>query len=342
MKTILITGGAGFIGSNFVWHISNNYPDYKITVLDALTYAGNLENFIGTLKNNPKFSFHYGNVRNAELVDDLVSRADVVFHLAAESHVARSIFDNMVFFETDVIGTQVIANSVLKHFKTVEKFVHISSSEVYGTAIEEPMTEEHPLNPLTPYASAKAGADRLVYSYWSTYNIPAVIIRPFNNYGSHQHLEKAIPRFITSAILNEPLMIHGTGENERDWLYVEDFCSGLEKVLNADLNKIKGEAINMGTGNSISILTVAEKILSMLGKSKSLIKFSTDRPGQVKKHISSKEKSSRLLDWKAETDFEIGLEKTVKWYVENKDWWKNQLWMRSIPITIKNGEVINF
>lgn len=342
MKTILITGGAGFIGSNFVWHIFKNYPDYKIIVLDALTYAGNLENFIGTLRDNKNFLFYYGNIRNAELVNDLVSKSDIVFHFAAESHVARSIFDNMVFFETDVIGTQVIANSVLKHFKKIEKFVHISSSEVYGTAIEEPMTEEHPLNPLTPYASAKVGADRLIYSYWATYDIPAVIIRPFNNYGSHQHLEKAIPRFITSSILDEPLMIHGTGENCRDWLYVGDFCSGLDKVLTADITKIKGEVINMGTGTSISIIKVAETILAMLGKPKSLIKFSTDRPGQVKKHISSKEKSSKLLCWKAETDFETGLEKTIQWYVDNKDWWKNQLWMRSIPIVIKNGEVIDF
>ena len=342
MKTILITGGAGFIGSNFVRCIYENYPDYKIIVLDALTYAGNLENFIGTLKNNKKFSFCYGNVRNAELVDDLVSKSDIVFHFAAESHVARSIFDNMLFFKTDVLGSQTIANSVLKHFKKIEKFIHISSSEVYGTAMEEPMTEEHPLNPMTPYASAKAGADRLVYSYWATYDIPAVIIRPFNNYGSHQHLEKAIPRFITSAILSEPLVVHGNGENCRDWLYVEDFCSGLNKVLNTDINKIKGKVINMGTGKSISIISIAETILSMLGKPKSLIKFCPDRPGQVKKHVSSKEKALKLLGWKSATDFETGLEKTIKWYVDNRDWWKNQLWMRSIPITIKNGEVINF
>lgn len=342
MKTILITGGAGFIGSNFIKHICKNHPDYKIIVLDALTYAGNLDNFIGSLKDNPNFTFCYGNVRNAELVDNLVSKADIVFHFAAESHVARSIYDNMVFFETDVLGTQAIANSVLKYKKKVEKFVHISSSEVYGTALNEPMTEDHPLNPLTPYASAKAGADRLVYSYWATYNIPAVIIRPFNNYGPHQHLEKAIPRFITSALLDEPLTIHGSGESQRDWLFVDDCCKGLNKVLTGDINKIKGEVINLGTGKSISIITIAEMVLSMMGKPKSMIKFNPDRPGQVKKHISSTEKSKELLGWKPEMDFEIGLEKTIKWYTDNKPWWKNQLWMKSIPIIIEDGKQIDF
>src|SRR3989338_9627048 len=175
MKTLLITGGAGFIGSNFVKFIYNKYPDYRITVLDALTYAGNTDNFLDSMKDNSLFVFWYGNVRNGELVDELVSQSDVVIHFAAESHVARSIFDNMIFYETDVLGTQVVANSVLKYNGKIERFIHISSSEVYGTALNEPMAEEHPLNPKTPYASAKAGADRLVYSYWATYDIPAII-----------------------------------------------------------------------------------------------------------------------------------------------------------------------
>ena len=342
MKTILVTGGAGFIGSNFVKFIHKNYQDYKIIVLDALTYAGNLDNFPETLKNDVRFTFKYGNIRNTELVDNLVSQSDIVFHFAAESHVARSIFDNVVFFETDVLGTQAVTNSVLKYNKNIEKFIHISSSEVYGTALQEPMTEEHQLNPLTPYASAKAGADRLVYSYWTTYEIPAVVIRPFNNYGPHQHLEKAIPRFITSAILGEPLIVHGNGKSERDWLYVEDCCLGLNRVLNSDMELIKGEVLNIGTGKSVSILTVAEAILSMLGKPKSLIKFSEDRPGQVKKHISSTEKSEKLLHWKPKTDFETGLEKTVKWYRNNRSWWEKHLWTRSIPIVLKDGQQVNF
>ncbi|MFQ5560073.1 MAG: dTDP-glucose 4,6-dehydratase [Nitrospinota bacterium] len=337
-KTILVTGGAGFIGSNFVRHIFQKYPNYKIIVLDALTYAGSVDNFLSGYKDDPRFTFWYGNVRNGELVNTLVAQADIVFHFAAESHVARSIFDNMVFYETDVLGTQVVVNAVLKHRKSVEKFVHISSSEVYGTAIQDPMTEEHPLNPLTPYASAKTGADRLVYSYWKTYKIPVVIVRPFNNYGPYQHLEKAIPRFITSALLDEPLTIHGNGECERDWVFVEDCCLGLEKILNTDPLEIAGEVINLGTGSSRAIISVARLILSKMGKPDSLIKHITDRPGQVDRHISSTEKSAALLSWKTETCFEAGLEKTIQWYKENRFWWEKRLWMRSIQVVLENGQ----
>jgi len=216
MKTILVTGGAGFIGSNFVRYLFEAYPDLHITVLDALTYAGNMDSIPENIRNDARFDFWYGNVRNGELVNKLVPESDVVIHFAAESHVARSIFDNTVFFETDVLGTQVVANAVLRHVDSVERFIHISTSEVYGTALQIPMTEEHPLNPCTPYASAKTGADRLVYSYWVTYKIPAIIVRPFNTYGPNQHLEKVIPRFITSALQDEPLTIHGSGQNTRD------------------------------------------------------------------------------------------------------------------------------
>jgi dTDP-glucose 4,6-dehydratase len=222
-KTILVTGGAGFIASNFVRYILEKYTNYRVMVLDCLSYAGNPENFNGGVIDSARFSFWYGNVRNPEIVNTMVSQADVVVHMAAETHVARSIYDNAVFFETDVLGTQVVANAVLKN-RNVERFIHVSTSEVYGTALTEPMAEEHPLNPASPYASAKAGADRLVYSYYVTYGIPAIIVRPFNNYGPYQHLEKVIPRFITSALLNEPLTIHGDGKSLRDWLYVEDHC----------------------------------------------------------------------------------------------------------------------
>jgi len=204
--TILVTGGAGFIGSNFVEYVLNKY-DYRVIVVDALTYAGNLDNFPRNVRNNSKFTFWQGNICNSELMNELVDQSDAVFHFAAETHVARSIYDNSRFFETDVLGTQVIANAVLK--PPVDRYVHISSSEVYGTAESEPMDEGHPLKPMSPYASAKAGADRLVYSYQVTYDIPAVIIRPFNNYGPRQHLEKVVPRFITSAISDQPLPIHG-------------------------------------------------------------------------------------------------------------------------------------
>jgi dTDP-glucose 4,6-dehydratase len=339
MKTILVTGGAGFIGSNFVKYIFENYPGCHIVVLDALTYAGNIENIPENIKNDERFNFWYGNVKNGELVSELVSKADTVVHFAAESHVARSIFDNTIFFETDVLGTQVVANAVLKHQDSVERFIHISTSEVYGTAAEIPMTEEHPLNPTTPYAGAKVGADRLVYSYLVTYDIPAIIIRPFNNYGPNQHLEKVIPRFITSALLDEPLTIHGSGENTRDWVYVEDVCQALDKVMHIELDKVKGEVINIGTGRDIAVMTIAEMVLDILGKPRSLVTQIGDRPGQVSRHVSSTEKALRVLGWKAQTDFRDGLARTVEWYQRNPDWWQKLLWMRHVPIKTKDGKV---
>lgn len=338
-KTILVTGGAGFIGSNFVRYLFENYPGYHITVLDALTYAGNTDNIPESIKNDPRFSFWYGNVRIAELVTELVSTSDIVVHFAAESHVARSIFDNAIFFETDVLGTQVMANAVLKHSDSVERFIHISTSEVYGTALEIPMTEEHPLRPTTPYAAAKAGADRLVYSYWATYDIPAIIIRPFNNYGPNQHLEKVIPRFITSALLNEPLTIHGSGEGTRDWTYVEDLCQALDRAMHISLDKVKGQVINIGTGRDIAIKAIADMILDKLNKPKSLITYMGDRPGQVKRHVSSTEKAFQILGWKAETDFDQGLTKTIDWYQLNPNWWQKLLWMRRVPIKTKDGKI---
>jgi len=336
MKTILITGGAGFIGSNFVEYLFNTHPDYRLIVLDALTYAGKLDSIPEEIKSSPRFEFWHGNVCNSELVNDLVGKADIVVHLAAESHVARSIFDNRIFFETDVLGTQTVANAVLKHHDTVERFIHVSSSEVYGTASEIPMTEEHPLNPTTPYAGAKAGADRLVYSYWVTYDIPAVILRPFNNYGPRQHLEKAIPRFIARALRGKPLAIHGAGTNTRDWVYVEDCCKAMDRAMHAKLERIRGEAINIGTGRELDILSIAKRIQQ---KYEIPIEFVGDRPGQVERHCGSTEKAQALLGWRAGTSFEDGLERAVDWYSKNEDWWKEQVWMETVQIRTKTGEI---
>ena len=338
-KRILITGGAGFIGSNFVKYIHDNYPTYHIAVLDALTYAGNPANISDEVKTNNRFEFWYGDVQNAEIVQTLVRQADVVVHFAAETHVARSIFDNKVFYMTDVIGTQTVANAVLRCIDTVERFIHISSSEVYGTAVERPMGEEHPLNPRSPYASAKAGADRLVYSYWATYGLPAVIVRPFNNYGPFQHLEKVIPRFITSALLDEPLTIHGEGTSSRDWLYVQDHSDALDKVLHADMGLLRGEVFNIGTGIETDVLTIARMVLEEIGKPESLIKFVGDRPGQVREHAADVTKAWKILGWSAKMPFAEGLKKTISWYAENRHWWEGSRWMRTIPIVTASGEV---
>lgn len=340
-KTILVTGGAGFIGSNFVRHIYKKYPNYKIIILDALTYAGHVDNLPVNLNENNhdnRISFWYGNVRNGEIVDTLMSQSDIVVHFAAETHVTRSIYDNFLFFETDVLGTQTIANAVLKYKDRIERFIHISTSEVYGTARKKLMDEDHPLMPMSPYASAKAGADRLVYSYWATYEIPVVIIRPFNNYGYYQHLEKAVPRFITSCILDEPIRVHGDGTAARDFIFVEDVCAAIDMVMHTDVANIRGEVFNVASGVHRSILSIAHDVVRIMGKEESLIRCVGDRPGQVFRHTGDISKISSLLKWKPSVTWEEGLAKTVKWYKVNRAWWEKQLWMRAVPIITKSGK----
>jgi len=339
-KTILVTGGAGFIGSNFVRFIYNNYPDYKIIVLDALTYAGSVENLPVNINEiqDDRLVFWYGNVKNGELVDTLMSNSDIVVHFAAETHVTRSIYDNFIFFETDVIGTQTVANAALKYRDRIERFIHISTSEVYGTAMNPLMNEEHPLNPMSPYASAKTGADRLVYSYWATYDLPVTIIRPFNNFGPYQHREKAIPRFITSCILNEPIRIHGDGSAARDYVFVHDVCRAIVKVLEAKPEVVVGQAFNVASATDRSIDSIAKDILKIMGKPESLLTYVGDRPGQVFRHTGDIAKIQKTLNWKPEYTWEKGLEETIKWYESNAKWWNKQLWMRTLPIITKNGK----
>lgn len=327
-KTILITGGAGFIGSNFVNHIYRKYPNYKIILLDALTYAGNLDNLTPEMKRDDRFRFYHGNITRADMVNALVEESDVVVHFAAESHVTRSIYDNTIFFTTDVLGTQILANAVVNY--PVERFIHISSSEVYGTALSDAMDEDHPLNPLSPYAAAKAGADRLVYSYMHTYGIPAVIVRPFNNYGPCQHIEKAIPNFIVSALQNEPVTIHGQGLSSRDWMFVSDTCEGVDKILHADLETVKGQTINLGSEEDVNVLDIARMILKIMNKPESLLNYIEDRPGQVSRHIACAKKARNLLGWEATIKLEEGLKKTVEFYSNNPKWWERYLWMKEL------------
>ncbi|GJQ57633.1 MAG: NAD-dependent epimerase/dehydratase family protein [Candidatus Scalindua sp. AMX11] len=340
-KTILVTGGAGFIGSNFVRHTYNKYPDYKLIILDALTYAGHIGNLpvdLNVCNQNERVTFWYGNVRNGELVDTLVSQSDIVVHFAAETHVTRSIYDNFLFFETDVLGTQTVANAVLKYRDKIDRFVHISTSEVYGTAIKEQMDEEHPLMPMSPYASAKAGADRLVYSYWATYDIPVVIVRPFNNYGPYQHLEKAIPRFITSCLLDEQIRLHGDGSAARDYIFVEDVCQAVDIMVHSEVEKVKGKVFNVASGTHRTMLSIAKDIVRLMKKDESILTFVGERPGQVFRHTGCVNKIKDLFGWKPNVTWEEGIKKSIKWYKENREWWENQLWMRAVPIITRTGK----
>ena len=344
-KTILITGGAGFIGSAVLRRLFDKYPNYKFIVLDVLTYSGDVKNIPENVKNSPNFEFHYGNIKNQKIVEQLMPLADIVLHFAAETHVSRSIFDDIDFFETDVIGTQRIASAALKNKNKIEKFVHISTSEVYGTAVSEKMDENHPLNPQSPYAAAKAGADRLIYSYMTTYDLPAVIVRPFNIFGSRQHLEKLIPRFITSCILNEPLTIHGSGESRRDFTYVEDLANALDIVIHAPAEKVIGEVFNVGSAKDFSVREIADLIIRKMNSRKSSeLKYTSshlnvgDRPGQVFRHTADISKISKVLGWRPEISFDKGLDLTIDWYLKNDGWWRDKTWMRHVPVQTAGGK----
>lgn len=330
-KTVLLTGAAGFIGSNFLKYMFDKYPNYRFIVIDALTYAGSLDNIPEYIQNSPRFIFIHDTITNEKIVDAAMSKSQLVVHFAAETHVTRSIYDDTIFFITDVIGTRVLMNAVVKYSKNIERFIHISTSEVYGTAESEPMDENHPLNPRSPYAAAKAGADRLAYSYCCTFNVPVVILRPFNNYGPHQHLEKLIPHFITSAIRGEPLTIHGTGEQMRDWLYVQDMAKAVDSVLHVEnFDLVKHQVINIGSGISTSVLEIAKMILHYFKMPDSYLNFIADRPGQVDKHISSTAKAQALLNWSATTSFEEGIRHTIEWYLNHREIWNN---MEDAPLT---------
>jgi dTDP-glucose 4,6-dehydratase len=321
-KRVLVTGGAGFISSNFIRHLLAKTP-YEVVSLDALTYAGNLEN-LNDVMSHERLSFVHGDIRDAELVRDVVSECDVIVNAAAESHVEKSIEHGASeFVTTNVEGTQILLDAV--RAAPVERFILISSSEVYGTAENAPMDEEHPLNPRSPYAATKAGADRLAYSYFVTYGLPVVIVRPFNNYGPRQHPEKVVPRFITQALQDLPLTIHGDGHASRDWLYVDDDAEAIEAVIAAPLENVAGEVLNVATGVDISVTDIADAVLEALGKPASLKTYVTERPGQVDRHIGSTDKMERLTGWRARTSFEEGLARTIAWYRENEVWWRGIL-----------------
>ena len=319
VKRILVTGGAGFISSAFIRHLLRATP-YEVVSLDALTYAGNLEN-LADIRSHERLSFVQGDIRDVALVRSVVEQVDVVVNAAAESHVEKSIVEGASeFVATNVEGTRVLLDSIRE--APVERFILISSSEVYGTAETVPMDEEHPLNPRSPYAATKAGADRLAFAYRATYDLPIVIARPFNNYGPRQHPEKVIPRFVIQALEDRPLTVHGDGAASRDWLYVDDDAEAIEALIEVELDKVAGEVINLATGVDVSVSRIADLVLDLLSKSSSLKEFVDERPGQVHRHAGSTEKAERLLGWSARTSLEEGLARTVQWYRENEAWWR--------------------
>ncbi len=317
MKKVLVTGGAGFIGSNFICYMLNKYSDYRIINLDKLTYAGNLKN-LQSVENNPRYTFVRGDIADRILVDNLVGQGiNYIVNFAAESHVDRSIQDPSLFLCTNVLGTQVLLEAARKH--KVEKYLQISTDEVYGSLDENDFfTEDTPLAPNSPYSASKAGADLLVRAYHKTYGLPVNITRCSNNYGPYQFPEKLIPLFITNALQDRELPLYGDGLNVRDWIHVYDHCRAVDLVLHRGKN---GEIYNIGGNCQKTNLEITLTILSILKKPRSLIKYVPDRPGHDRRYAIDTRKIERELGWQPRYSFERGIRETVKWYLEYRDWW---------------------
>jgi dTDP-glucose 4,6-dehydratase len=315
---VMITGGAGFIGSNFVYYMMNKYPDYHIVNVDKLTYAGNLEN-LKRVENHPNYKFIKADITCAEQMDAIVSDGvDVIVNFAAESHVDRSITEPDLFVKTNVLGTQVLLAVALKH--GIKKYVQISTDEVYGTLGETGyFTEETPLAPNSPYSASKAGGDLLVRSYYETFDLPVNITRCSNNYGPYHFPEKLIPLMIINALHNRTLPVYGDGLNVRDWLYVEDHCSAIDLVIHKG---VPGEVYNIGGNNERTNIEIVKRILSELGKPESLIQFVKDRPGHDRRYAIDATKIRNQLGWNPKVPFDKGIKMTIQWYLENKEWWE--------------------
>ncbi len=312
---VLITGGAGFIGSNFIRYIINKYPDYQIVNLDKLTYAGNLEN-LRDIERNPNYHFVKGDICDQELVLDVLENVDVVFNFAAETHVDRSILSPDDFIVTNVVGT----NTLLKAAKErgVERFIQISTDEVYGSISEGSFKESDSLKPSSPYSSSKAGADLLALSYFVTYRFPVIITRSSNNFGPYQYPEKFIPLMITNAFEDKSLPVYGDGKNIRDWIFTEDNCSAIDLVFQKGK---EGEIYNIGAGNELENITVVREILKILRKPEDLIEFVKDRPGHDRRYSIDTSKI-RALGWYPSHKFQEALKETIDWYLKNEWWWK--------------------
>ncbi|MEG0176114.1 dTDP-glucose 4,6-dehydratase [Anaerorhabdus sp.] len=320
---ICVTGGAGFIGGNFVYYMLDQHPDYDIVCLDALTYAGNLETLEGAMK-NPKFKFVKGDIADRDFIYELFGKEkfDVIVNFAAESHVDRSIEEPEVFLKTNIMGTQVLMDACRKF--GITRFHQVSTDEVYGDLpLDRPdlfFTEETPIHTSSPYSSSKAGADLLVLAYYRTYGLPVTISRCSNNYGPYHFPEKLIPLMISRALANESLPVYGKGENVRDWLHVYDHCSAIDLVIHKGR---VGEVYNIGGHNERTNIEVVKTILHALDKPESLISYVTDRKGHDLRYAIDPTKIETELGWKPVYNFDTGIQQTIKWYLDNKSWWEN-------------------
>ena len=325
MKRYLITGGAGFIGSNFIHYLFEKYNDIEIINLDKLTYAGNLDNLID-IENRSDYKFVKGDICDQELVEDLMKDCDFVVNFAAESHVDRSIGAPDDFIKTDIYGTFVLLEGARKY--SIQKFIQISTDEVYGSIEYGSFKETDPLMPSSPYSASKAGADRLAYSYVVTYNLPVIITRCSNNFGPYQFPEKLIPLFITNAIEDKQLPLYGDGMNVRDWIYVWDHCDAIDFVIKSGVD---GEVYNIGGGNERHNLEITNKILKGLRKSNELIRYVKDRPGHDRRYSVD---FSRLisLGWQPKYQFDEAMDLTIEWYKNNRQRWEK----------IKSGEYLEY
>ncbi len=321
---ILVTGGYGFIGSNFIRYILKKYPDYQITNLDLLTYAGNLEN-LKDIEKNPNYKFVQGDICDRKLVDSLMPEVDIIVHFAAESHVDRSILDSHNFIQTNIIGTHTLLESAKNN--SLKRFHHVSTDEVFGSLeLNWPsFTEKTPYDPRSPYSASKASSDHLVRAYFHTHSLPITISNCSNNYGPYQFPEKFIALIITNLLENKTIPLYGDGLNVRDWLYVEDHCAAIDLIIHE--GKI-GETYCIGGQSEKTNLEIAQKILELIGKKNDQIEYVTDRPGHDKRYSIDFSKIKEKLEWQPQTSLEDGLQKTIEWYKNNESWWKN----------IKNGE----
>jgi dTDP-glucose 4,6-dehydratase len=316
MLNVLITGGAGFIGSNFVRYSLNQHPDWRVTTLDKLTYAGRREN-LHDVMSDPRHTFVHGDICDVALAAPLVEQSNVVVHFAAETHVDRSIMSAGDFIRTDVEGTFVLLEGA-RRAKNLHRFVQISTDEVYGSVATGHSKETDELRPRNPYSASKCGADRLAYSYFATYNVPVIVTRASNNYGPYQFPEKIIPLFVTNLVDDIPVPLYGDGGNVRDWLHVLDHCRAVDFVIERGVD---GEVYNIGGGNEVKNLDLTHRILQLAGKPASLIKPVQDRQGHDRRYALDTTKL-QALGWKPQVSFDAGLAATVAWYRENEWWWR--------------------